>query len=75
MIKFWELLIEQLKKQGLSVLLLFAGIWFLYTDRQMANARIEQCHKDQLEYYKNNTTMVIDAINRNTEALRELQKK
>jgi hypothetical protein len=72
---FWNIIIEQLKKQGLSVLLLFAGIWFLYTDRQSANERIELCHKDQIEYYKNNTNMLIEAMNRNTEALKELQKE
>lgn len=74
-----EYLLDVLKQQGLSFLLLALGVWIAYEKVQEQDAKINrlqsdviECNERIIQYYQDNQAMLIRAMDRNTAALREV---
>ena len=78
----FDLIIEQLKKQGLTVLLLFGLTYFFYSENKKLVEEMSICNKQMIELYQKNQKDIIEmnykslqALDRNTEAFKEFKEK
>ncbi len=61
-------LLSVLKKQGFNVLLLGIGIWYFHGQTTIMQKKVDDCHHENIEIYKDLLTRNIKAL----EAINEL---
>lgn len=80
--KVLSTLLENIIKQGFSVLLLVAGMLWMRGEIQlvkkeleMTKVKVEQCHSDMLTYYKEDRVRTERVLQDATEIMQKLSRK
>lgn len=70
----WPIVLEELKKQGFSFLLLAAAVWYFHTENLDLRKSVNACNEKQLERYESNEKEMIRVMMENTRTMKEIQK-
>jgi hypothetical protein len=61
-----QILMEEVRKQGFSLMLLFLAVYYFYQENAKIQAKVDKCTEDQL-------TMLKDVVQNNTLILADLK--
>lgn len=73
----WMWILDLLKKQGLSFVILGVAVWYFYGEVKRLNDKADLCQNSIIEMYQNviiSNTMAIDNMNWYLEELRKQKK-
>lgn len=59
---FLPLVLESIKKQGLSFLILLAGIWYMQNQVSQLQQQINECNEQRILIYKEERQQMTEAI-------------
>ncbi len=68
-------LIDMLKKQGLSFLLLGVAVYFFYGQYNVLSDKINDCNQAIIDHYERENEKLYEVIERNTMALDRINEK
>lgn len=70
-----SIVLEQLRTQGLSFILLGIAVWFLYGQNQKLSIQVKGCNETIIEMYRQDRKEMLTIINQNTQVLKELKSE
>lgn len=73
--KIWLLLLDSLEKQGLSLLLLAAAIFWLNQRYERIEESLATCNEQVIEYYRADHAEMKRVIDNNTRVIEKLVQK
>jgi hypothetical protein len=71
--EFVKYLIEVIKKQGISFIILSCIVYYFYVEMQELKAEFNACNQNLMQLYSSHSTQMQEVIIRNTQAFEKIE--
>jgi hypothetical protein len=71
---FYKFILESIRKQGISFLILSAVVYYFYFEMESLKKEFLLCNQQLLNLYSDNNTQMQEVILRNTQAFERIEK-
>lgn len=69
-----DIFVDNLKKQGFTVILLLGAIWYFHNLNAKMDAKVDDCNQEIITIYREDHVAMREVIKTNTEVMREIKR-